>query len=80
MEKSINIKIEELKNQLYSVINNSGLPLASVYYLFKDFMIELTEFYNKSVGEEIQKYQEELAKEQEQKDTTNKEENQEVEK
>ena len=80
MEKSINIKIEELKNQLYGVINNSGLPLASVYYLFKDFMTELTEFYNKSVGEEIQKYEEELAKEQEQEDTANEEENQEVEK
>lgn len=35
MEKSINIKSEEFKNSIYNLINNSGLPVANVYYIFK---------------------------------------------
>lgn len=65
MEKTINIKTEELKNQFFELINNSQLPISNVYYLFKDIMQELTEFYNKILADELKQAQEELQKENE---------------
>ena len=32
---NINLKSEEFKNNLYSLISNSELPVANVYYIFK---------------------------------------------
>lgn len=65
MEKTINIKTEELKNQFFELINNSQLPISTVYYLFKDIMQELTDFYNKILADELKQAQEELQKENE---------------
>ena len=62
---TINIKTEELKNQFFELINNSQLPISNVYYLFKDIMQELTEFYNKILADELRQAQEELKKQNE---------------
>lgn len=59
---TINIKTEELKNHFFELINNSQLPISTVYYLFKDIMQELTEFYNKILTDELKQAQEELKK------------------
>lgn len=62
---TINIKTEELKTQFFELINNSQLPISLVYYLFKDIMQELTDFYNKILADELEQAQEELQKENE---------------
>lgn len=59
MEKTFNMTIEELKQNLYEMINNSGLPFSSVYYLFKDFMREMTDSYYEMVGNEFKQYEKE---------------------
>ncbi len=59
MEKTINIKSEELKNNLYSMVNNANLPFATVYYIFKDFMKELTDSYIEALNTEIEQYNKE---------------------
>lgn len=59
MERSFNIKVEELKEKLFEIVNESGLPLSSVYYLFKDFMKDLTDAYTESLNNEYQQYQKE---------------------
>ena len=72
MEKSINMKSEELKIQLFNLVNNSELPFSSVYYIFKDFMQSLTESYDRIINEELQKYRDELKKaEEDQKEEEN---------
>lgn len=63
MEKTINIKTEELRIQFFNLINNCQLPISSVYYLFKDIMQELTDFYDKTMAEEIKQVKQELQKE-----------------
>jgi len=65
MEKTINIKIEEIKNELFNIVNNSGLPFSAIYYLFKDFMNDLTNAYNETLNNEYQRYKEEEQKESE---------------
>lgn len=60
MEKTINMKTEELRVQFFNLINNCQLPISSVYYLFKDIMQELTDFYDKTMAEEIKQSKQEL--------------------
>ena len=60
--ETINTKAEELKIQFFELINNSQLPISLVYYLFKDIMQELTDFYNKILQEEFDRAKEEEEK------------------
>ncbi len=69
MEKSFNIKVEELKEKLFEIVNESGLPFSSIYYLFKDFMKDLTDAYIENLNKEYQQYQ------KEKEETTENEEN-----
>lgn len=62
---TINVKTEELKAQFFELINNSQLPISNVYYLFKDIMQELTDFYNKILADELKQAQKELQKKNE---------------
>lgn len=64
MEKTFNMTIEELKQKLYEMINNSGLPFSSVYYLFKDFMRELTDAYTDILNNEFKQYEEQKKQEE----------------
>lgn len=59
MEKTFNMTIEELRQNLYEMINNSSLPFSSVYYLFKDVMREMTDSYYEMVGNEFKQYEKE---------------------
>ena len=68
---SINIKSEEFKNNLYSLINQSQLPIANIYFIYKDVFKDLEEFYkdtiNKEIEQEKQANKKELKQEEEQK-------------
>lgn len=59
MEKTINIKTEEFKNSLYSLINNSGLPVANAYFVFKLVSQQLQKQYYDALNAEIAKMQQE---------------------
>lgn len=37
--------MEELKNKLLQVVNESGLPLEAVYYVCKDFFRDVDDTY-----------------------------------
>ena len=69
MEKSFNVRVEELKEKLFEIVNESGLPFSSIYYLFKDFMKDLTDAYIENLNKEYQQYQ------KEKEETTENEEN-----
>lgn len=65
MEKSFNIRVEELKEKLFEIVNESGLPFSSIYYLFKDFMKDLTDAYIENLNKEYQKEKEETTENEE---------------
>ena len=44
-EKSINLQIEEFRNNLLNLVNNSGLPAGIVYYMYKDIGKEIENAY-----------------------------------
>lgn len=52
MEKSINIKTEQFKSNLYNLVNNSGLPISIVYYIFKFVEQDLENTYYGVLNEE----------------------------
>lgn len=48
---NINLKSEEFKNNLYSLIENSELPISNIYFIFKTVSKELEETYNQVIKE-----------------------------
>ena len=40
------LAVEELKEKLYTDINESGLSVVSIYYIMKDLMNEIIVIYN----------------------------------
>ena len=52
------LAVEELKEKLYTDINESGLSIVSIYYIMKDLMNEIIVIYNselKKIDEESKK-------------------------
>lgn len=49
---NINLKSEIFKNNLYSLINSSNLPVSNVYFIFKLTMQELEDLYYKTLNDE----------------------------
>lgn len=66
--KTINLKTEIFKQNLYSLINNSDIPIANAYFVFQAIGKELEETYYQAINEENQQLQ------QENKEENNKEE------
>lgn len=46
---NINLKSEEFKNNLYSLISNSELPIANIYYIFKIVSQQVENTYNQVI-------------------------------
>lgn len=44
---NINQEIEQVRNNIVSVINNSNMPIGVVYYVMKDIMSEIELSYQK---------------------------------
>lgn len=55
--------LNNFKQQIFKVINNSNLSIEAVYYVFKDIFIEIEKLY----FSELQKEQKEANKEKEDK-------------
>ena len=59
VEKSINIKTEEFKENLYKIINESQLPISNVYMVFKLVEQDLSNAFANALAQERAKYFEE---------------------
>ena len=42
---NLNLQAERIKNEIYNIINNSQLPGALIYYIFKDILINIEKEY-----------------------------------
>lgn len=61
MERNELIAIENLKKGIYTAVNDSGLSVAIVYYVFKDIFNEIIVTYNnqmRAIAEEMEKEKE----------------------
>jgi hypothetical protein len=61
MERNELIAIENLKKGIYTAVNDSGLSVATVYYVFKDIFNEIIVTYNnqmRAIAEEMEKEKE----------------------
>lgn len=47
--------MEDLRDELINLINNSNLPIEGVYYIFKDVFRELTDQYSLVLKERREK-------------------------
>lgn len=54
--KTINLLIEDLKNNLITDVQNSNLPLGICYYIVKDVFKELENTYFTTLNEEAKNY------------------------
>lgn len=56
--------MEELRNKLFQLVNESGLPAEAIYYVVKDFYREIDETYKNYLQQvEIMKQQKQKQKE-----------------
>ena len=44
---NINQEVEQVRNNIVSVINNSNMPIGVIYYVMKDIMSEIELSYQK---------------------------------
>lgn len=65
MNKPANILVEETKEELVKVINESGLPPFLVEPILKDIYNQVTVLKQKELEESKKSYEEELKKEKE---------------
>lgn len=65
---NINIKTEKLRNALYAIVNESKLPIANVYFVYKDVFKDLEELYENVINKELVGQQEEQKEEKEQEE------------
>lgn len=64
MNNNFNLKTEQFKSSIITSINNSNLPIGTIYYVIKDLYKDLEIEYLKILQEE-QKQQEQEGQEQE---------------
>lgn len=57
MDKPITIQIEEIKDNLANILNNSNLPLFVIRYILKDLYSEVCNLYNQQVINDKTEYQ-----------------------
>ena len=57
MDKLITIQIEEIKDNLTNILNNSNLPLFVIRYILKDLYSEVCNLYNQQVINDKTEYQ-----------------------
>lgn len=55
---NLNLKCEDLKQEIINLINSSDLPLSLVYYMFQNLSIEIQSLYMNTLHQERKKEQE----------------------
>ena len=66
---NINIQSEEFKNNLYSLIGTSELPIANIYYILKIVLQQTEDAYNQVI-ENLRKAETQVTDDQESKEET----------
>ena len=51
---SINLLSEQFRNNLYNLVNNSGLPIANVYFILKMVGFQLEQKFHQVINSEYQ--------------------------
>lgn len=51
---NINYSIENLRQDIYNIINNCNLPIGTVYFVFKDIFGDVAQAYQTAVKQEMQ--------------------------
>lgn len=67
---TINLKVEQFKNQIYDLINQNELPISLTYYIFK----EITENIEKAQKVAIKRELDQLKKQQQKQEQQEKKE------
>lgn len=70
----MNLQIENVKQNIINIINNSGLPIGIIYYLFKDINAEISSGYNKALNYEKQQQLEKEKQEKQQEENKDEQE------
>lgn len=68
----MNLKIENVRRQLVDIINQSGLPIGVIYYMFKDLFGEISQEHNNAIRYEMRQLEEVKKSETETKEDENK--------
>lgn len=55
---NLNLKCEDLKQEIINLINSSDLPLSLVYYMFQNLSMEIQSLYMNTLRQERKKEQE----------------------
>lgn len=63
--RGIDLKADNFKTQLISIVNNSNLPPSLIMYILKDIYEEVVGLYNKSVSQQYEEMCEMAKKEKE---------------
>lgn len=51
--KTVNVLAEDFKNALVNLINNSGLSIATIYYIYKNIGHDLETTYYNTINAEM---------------------------
>lgn len=51
---SVNYSIENFRQNVYELINNSQMPIGIAYFIFKDIFADITAAYQNAVQQEAQ--------------------------
>lgn len=51
--KTVNVLAENFKNALVNLINNSGLPIATIYYIYQNIGYDLEKTYYNTINIEM---------------------------
>lgn len=54
MNENFNLKVEELKENIINIINNSGLPISVIYYVYKNILKDIEMEYFRVLHEQQQ--------------------------
>lgn len=60
----MNLQIENVKQQVINVINNSNLPIGTIYYMFKDILNEVGTEYDRALASERQQQIQQMQQQQ----------------
>ena len=56
MKQSINVRSEQLMQNIVSLINDSNLPISNVYFIFKNIMQDIENTYYSILNQESEEY------------------------
>lgn len=63
---TINLKVEQFKNQIYDLINQNELPISLTYYIFKEITENIEKAQKVAVKRELDQLKQQQQKQEEQ--------------